>query len=323
MLPGLRLSAALALGLALSAPALGGERDTAFFSFARPGAVHDTRARYRLPFPREIPRYLSQGVGGKATHRDRANYHAFDITMPTGTPVLNARAGVVGRVVDGFTAAGPGSKPEEANAVFVVHPDGTFASYLHLSPGVKVREGQRVGRGDLLALSGNTGSPSLPHLHFSVSRMGARGPETVAIRFGGKRSPGFVPRAGSYYGQLPRSQRKLRITLDGVPAPAERVAAGRGDSLKIEVKAPAAGGRSVDVTRDPRLRYESLTPWLVHAPEAGRVVLGPTAEFDSPEMRVWTLGTLAVLLGNPGDRDFAVGKVVFEVPAPSESAGRP
>ena len=53
--------------------------------------------------------------------------------------------------------------------MLVLHDDGTLGEYMHLSPsGVEVEPGQRVERGQELALSGNTGFSSTPHLHFQV-----------------------------------------------------------------------------------------------------------------------------------------------------------
>jgi murein DD-endopeptidase MepM/ murein hydrolase activator NlpD len=51
----------------------------------------------------------------------------------------------------------------------VLHDDGTLGEYMHLAPSsVEVAPGERVERGQELALSGNTGFSSTPHLHFQV-----------------------------------------------------------------------------------------------------------------------------------------------------------
>jgi len=49
-------------------------------------------------------------------------------------------------------------------------PDGTggfYAGYCHLSA-VSVKVGQRVAKGDLVGISGNTGFSTAPHLHFQI-----------------------------------------------------------------------------------------------------------------------------------------------------------
>jgi murein DD-endopeptidase MepM/ murein hydrolase activator NlpD len=51
----------------------------------------------------------------------------------------------------------------------VWHADGTFGVYFHMAQnGVLVSVGEKVVRGQPIALVGNTGSSSAPHLHFEV-----------------------------------------------------------------------------------------------------------------------------------------------------------
>ncbi len=46
---------------------------------------------------------------------------------------------------------------------------GNYALYAHFQPGsIRVQEGDRVRRGDVLALVGNSGNTVAPHLHFHV-----------------------------------------------------------------------------------------------------------------------------------------------------------
>jgi matrix metalloproteinase-14 (membrane-inserted) len=55
------------------------------------------------------------------------------------------------------------------NYVVIDHGDGSFATYWHLSRnGLKVKVGDKVERGDWLAVSGSTGNSSTPHFHFDV-----------------------------------------------------------------------------------------------------------------------------------------------------------
>lgn len=55
------------------------------------------------------------------------------------------------------------------NFVVIEHDDGTFSAYWHNRKNTTaVSVGERVGRGQLLALSGNTGNSSEPHLHWDV-----------------------------------------------------------------------------------------------------------------------------------------------------------
>ena len=53
------------------------------------------------------------------------------------------------------------------------HGNGYETSYSHLSK-INVRKGQTVRRGDIIALSGDTGLSLSPHLHYEVRLNGMR-----------------------------------------------------------------------------------------------------------------------------------------------------
>ncbi|UAW98309.1 M23 family metallopeptidase [Halopseudomonas nanhaiensis] len=147
------------------------------YALGDPRAQHAT-ARYPLPW-RGGPFRVTQGPGGKYSHTGAKGRFAIDIAMPVGTPILASRPGVVVKTENQQT--GRGNNPA-GNFVRVLHDDGTMGVYLHLKQGsVAVREGQRVDAGSLLALSGNTGNSTGPHLHFVVQRN--VGLETVSIPF--------------------------------------------------------------------------------------------------------------------------------------------
>lgn len=137
---------------------------------------------YRYPFPwRGGPFRLSQGANGDYSHYGPKNKYAMDIAMPVGTPIIAARAGVVVKTEN--SQNGRGTDPS-GNFVRILHDDGTMGVYLHLKQGsVSVREGQRVTVGSPLALSGNTGNSSGPHLHFVVQRNTGMGLVSIPYQF--------------------------------------------------------------------------------------------------------------------------------------------
>ncbi|MBB3241108.1 murein DD-endopeptidase MepM/ murein hydrolase activator NlpD [Pseudomonas sp. Tn43] len=137
---------------------------------------------YRYPLPwRGGPFRLSQGANGQYSHYGPKNRYAMDIAMPEGTPIIAARGGTVVKTENGQT--GRGNDPS-GNFVRVLHEDGTMGVYLHLKKGsVSVREGQRVVVGSALALSGNTGNSSGPHLHFVVQRNTGLGLVSIPYQF--------------------------------------------------------------------------------------------------------------------------------------------
>ncbi|WP_406321717.1 M23 family metallopeptidase [Streptomyces sp. NBC_01637] len=86
-----------------------------------------------------------------------------DFAVPTGTRVEAAHSGVV-------VKAGPnggGDGPAYGNAIVIKHSNGMYSQYAHLSQ-IDVRIGQAVQTGEKIALSGNTGNSSGPHLHFEI-----------------------------------------------------------------------------------------------------------------------------------------------------------
>ena len=152
----------------------------------------DPRARpldfdYRLPFDYALVR-VDQGFGGSFSHNDAQNRYAIDFAVPEGTPVLAAREGTVLQVESDFARAGLDRERYggRANYVRILHPDGSMALYAHLKPeGVLVRPGQRVRQGQRIALSGNTGFSTAPHLHFVVQVNRGMRLEAIPIRMFG------------------------------------------------------------------------------------------------------------------------------------------
>jgi murein DD-endopeptidase MepM/ murein hydrolase activator NlpD len=85
-----------------------------------------------------------------------------DIVAPIGTQVMAAAGGVVSY---------SGLMPEYGNVVDVDHDNGLTSRYAHLSKRI-VKVGDVVMKGQLIALVGNTGRTTGPHLHFEVREKG-------------------------------------------------------------------------------------------------------------------------------------------------------
>ncbi|MCR5268228.1 MAG: M23 family metallopeptidase [Lachnospiraceae bacterium] len=101
----------------------------------------------------------------KAPTRGASTYHkGVDWSTPVGTSVVASSGGTVIR-------AGWGGG--YGYCVYIEHPDGKVTRYGHLSK-VLVKAGQTVNQGEKIALSGNTGVSTGPHLHFEILVNGAQ-----------------------------------------------------------------------------------------------------------------------------------------------------
>ncbi len=86
-----------------------------------------------------------------------------DWAMPIGTPIRAWRDGTVklARTVVGY-----------GRLLIIEHPGDYATYYAHLSR-FQVAEGQTVSAGQVVALSGNSGNSTGPHLHFEIHERGA------------------------------------------------------------------------------------------------------------------------------------------------------
>lgn len=91
-------------------------------------------------------------------HHEVLPHLGVDVPAPRGTPIL---APAKGRVVEVGTQVGYGK------IVTIDHGNGVQTRYAHCSE-VLVRAGQRLERGDQIALVGKTGVATNYHLHYEV-----------------------------------------------------------------------------------------------------------------------------------------------------------
>jgi hypothetical protein len=117
-----------------------------------------------------------EGVSFQGDERDRRSYYSY------GQPVLAVASGTVVVARDGMPDNVPGPADDfqravpmtletvTGNTVVLDLGGGQFAHYYHLQPGsLRVKTGDRVRSGEVLARIGVSGDPNVPHLHFEVT----------------------------------------------------------------------------------------------------------------------------------------------------------
>ena len=117
---------------------------------APPPSKNGARLRWPLDSP-QVGSYFGTRLGRK--------HEGIDLPAPTGTPVYAAAAGRVVYAGDGIRGYG--------NLLVLQHPGDLLTVYAHNSS-VLVKQGDEVGAGQRVALVGQTGRATGPHLHFEV-----------------------------------------------------------------------------------------------------------------------------------------------------------
>jgi murein DD-endopeptidase MepM/ murein hydrolase activator NlpD len=88
----------------------------------------------------------------------RSFHSGIDLRAQEPTEVLAANSGVVALTGDHFFSG---------NFVIIDHGRRLFSFYAHLSA-IKVKEGDAVEKGQVIAISGSTGRITGPHLHWTI-----------------------------------------------------------------------------------------------------------------------------------------------------------
>lgn len=170
----LRLLALGSLAAALFAPPLP----------AQERAEAPQRTRLSLPFAGTW--VVGQGYHGSESHR---GYAAFALDLVKlgadgrthlrqgrrardwhgfGAEVLAAADGVIVRAFDRHADNRVMGRATAVNTLIIRHCEAEFSEYVHLQRGsLRVRPGERVRRGQVLARAGNSGAQT-PHLHWAL-----------------------------------------------------------------------------------------------------------------------------------------------------------
>ena len=98
-------------------------------------------------------------------YRTLQSHQGIDYTIPEGESIFATADGVVKDVLGKTSTSGI--------TVVIDHGNGYTTSYSHLQK-AKVKKREKVRRGDIIALSGNSGLSLSPHLHYEVRYEGVR-----------------------------------------------------------------------------------------------------------------------------------------------------
>jgi murein DD-endopeptidase MepM/ murein hydrolase activator NlpD len=122
--------------------------------------VREWSGKFRAP----VEATISGVFGTQRTFNGKVQsvHQGLDYAVPSGTPVAAVNSGTV-------LLARP--LYFEGNCVVLDHGQGLLTLYMHLSE-IKVKEGEKIQRGEEIGLSGGSGRATGPHLHLAVRWQG-------------------------------------------------------------------------------------------------------------------------------------------------------
>ena len=125
-----------------------------------------------IPFEPGFIANITQSFHGYYSHNG-AMLYAVDFPINENTTISAALPGVVIQVVEHHTGGCPSVDCiDQSNYIIIDHGDSTFGMYAHLTHnGSLVDVGDIIHQGQPVALSGNTGWSTEPHLHFEVKNI--------------------------------------------------------------------------------------------------------------------------------------------------------
>jgi urea transporter/murein DD-endopeptidase MepM/ murein hydrolase activator NlpD len=159
------------------------------------------QTQYQINLPVHGAWYISQGHNGKITHlgewseawdfdvrdKDGKSFHNEGVRLKDfycyDLPVVAPAKGQVVKVLDGIHDNNIGDvnlTNNWGNTIIIKHGDYLYSKLSHLKSGsIKVREGEAVENGQLLATVGNSGRSPEPHLHYQLQATPYIGSKTI------------------------------------------------------------------------------------------------------------------------------------------------
>lgn len=146
------------------------------------------RIEVDLPFPKNKTYSILQPNETNFTHNTSWSKYALDFDLKTNDTICSATDGFVVGIVDKYRFGGIGKEWKDyGNFLTIYDPiSGIFSQYVHLvQNGVLVKMGDKIKRGQNIALAGNTGQSTGEHLHFNclIPANDENGLESIPIKF--------------------------------------------------------------------------------------------------------------------------------------------
>lgn len=119
----------------------------------------DRKIYFQGKFIYPINTKITSSFGKKRVYNGSIkSYHSgTDFKATMGTPIKASNSGIISISENRFYAG---------NSIVINHGQGIYSCYFHLSK-MNFKVGERVKKGEIIGLSGNTGRVTGPHLHFS------------------------------------------------------------------------------------------------------------------------------------------------------------
>jgi len=136
--------------------------------------IMKTKNKYYHPVDLKKAKISYESPAHTKQFREGRLEHAIDFIVPEGTPIEAALEGIIIHIKDDSNISGSDESFDKyGNYVEIKHANEEYSIYEHIKKGsARVKVGDKVEAGQVIALSGSTGWVAHlgPHLHFDVHK---------------------------------------------------------------------------------------------------------------------------------------------------------